>query len=638
MRPKHRSDFKISIICALPLEAQAVDAVFDEEYEGLGRHPGDTNIYTIGRIGNHNVVLAHMPGMGKSIASSTAASLRSSFIGIEVALVVGICGGVPRSPHKEILLGDVIISDALIQHDFGRQYPDGFEPKTSIKDSLGRPNKEIRALLSKLQIPRQLHKLGRETSEHLGVFQRKLGKKFLYPGADKDVLFEPSYRHKHYTIPNDGRCEICDRCEFKTDPICEIAQESSCQDIGCEGNIVYRERLSTKDPQLAIHIGTFASGDKVMKSGEDRDEIANKHHVIAFEMEGAGVWDNLPCIVIKSVCDYADSHKNKAWQHYAALTAASCMRAFLDGWETVAQEFQTSSLSAMARNVDDVETKQQQIRGSLQTTESSIMTDISKKKEYYASKLQSSISEINFTPSQVQSPVDSSILLTDIYMSSQVLTRLRKWWSSPNSELLWVQEQVDLDSQSSTGKGVLALAQKANIPVAAWQYRRKTDLRDNGESCDVLNQMLLSLIQQILQNLPSKFQSSTDFSVERFRKLDGSRESIEHAINLIHDLLPLGNKPLIVIMEGLHMIDREKNEHIQSGLRALLRSLQQSQDGIDTQGMPVKTLLITPGQTRFLIGEVKLANRCEVLQSRVGREGLQSSLFAKEMLAYGRQT
>ncbi|OCL06966.1 hypothetical protein AOQ84DRAFT_273248, partial [Glonium stellatum] len=67
-----------------------------------------------------------------------------------------------------------------------------------------------------------------------------------------------------------------------------------------------------------------------MKSGYHRDEIAAREKVIAFEMEGAGVWDNFSTIVIKGVCDYADSHKNKMWQRYAAATAAPCMKAFLE--------------------------------------------------------------------------------------------------------------------------------------------------------------------------------------------------------------------------------------------------------------------------------------------------------------------
>jgi len=67
----------------------------------------------------------------------------------------------------------------------------------------------------------------------------------------------------------------------------------------------------------------------VMKSGEDRDEITLREKVIGFEMEGTGVWDNFPCVVIKGVCDYADSHKNKKWQGYVAAAAIACMKAFL---------------------------------------------------------------------------------------------------------------------------------------------------------------------------------------------------------------------------------------------------------------------------------------------------------------------
>ncbi|KAJ4414026.1 hypothetical protein N0V85_003328 [Neurospora sp. IMI 360204] len=52
-------------------------------------------------------------------------------------------------------------------------------------------------------------------------------------------------------------------------------------------------------------------------------------------MEGAGVWEQLPCLVIKGVCDYADSHKGKGWQYYAAATAASVAKAVLDEYQGV---------------------------------------------------------------------------------------------------------------------------------------------------------------------------------------------------------------------------------------------------------------------------------------------------------------
>ncbi|OJJ51876.1 hypothetical protein ASPSYDRAFT_96073 [Aspergillus sydowii CBS 593.65] len=87
-----------------------------------------------------------------------------------------------------------------------------------------------------------------------------------------------------------------------------------------------------------MHIGTVASADTVMKSAQRRDEIARKEKILAFEMEGAGVWDNISCIIIKGVCGYADSHKSEAWQAYAAATGASAAKAFLEYWKPVNRE------------------------------------------------------------------------------------------------------------------------------------------------------------------------------------------------------------------------------------------------------------------------------------------------------------
>jgi nucleoside phosphorylase len=39
--------------------------------------------------------------------------------------------------------------------------------------------------------------------------------------------------------------------------------------------------------------------------------------------------NSFPCLVIRGICDYADSHKNKKWQGYAAATAAACAKELL---------------------------------------------------------------------------------------------------------------------------------------------------------------------------------------------------------------------------------------------------------------------------------------------------------------------
>ncbi len=47
-------------------------------------------------------------------------------------------------------------------------------------------------------------------------------------------------------------------------------------------------------------------------------------------MEAAGLMPDFPCIVVRGVCDYADSHKNKQWQGYAALAAALYVKELLE--------------------------------------------------------------------------------------------------------------------------------------------------------------------------------------------------------------------------------------------------------------------------------------------------------------------
>ena len=51
--------------------------------------------------------------------------------------------------------------------------------------------------------------------------------------------------------------------------------------------------------------------------------------VLCVEMEAAGLMDDFPCLVIRGICDYADSHKNKRWQPYAAATAAAYAKELL---------------------------------------------------------------------------------------------------------------------------------------------------------------------------------------------------------------------------------------------------------------------------------------------------------------------
>jgi nucleoside phosphorylase len=61
-----------------------------------------------------------------------------------------------------------------------------------------------------------------------------------------------------------------------------------------------------------------------MRDGCTRDTLSRElGGILCFEMEAAGLMNNFPCLVIRGICDYADSHKNKNWQTFAAGTAAA---------------------------------------------------------------------------------------------------------------------------------------------------------------------------------------------------------------------------------------------------------------------------------------------------------------------------
>lgn len=338
-RPTNRSQFTVAIFCALPLEADAVRDLFEEiwgEGETYGKAAGDANTYTLGKILHHNVVLVHMGGMGKGAASQASSSLLSSYPEIKLGLVVGICGGVPSYSGRkdDLILGDVMISDGIVQYDFGRQFPDTFSTREGV---VSRPPPSIRTMLAKLKGVHMQERVETTISETLkGSKDNPAFKQACYPGVDKDELYQSTYQHKHQDPP---ACKICDVSEGGgASRVCEEARTMTCQQLGCQkDSLVPRRRLqeaSAKNcvPNPKIHIGPIGSGDTVMKSGQHRDAISAQHNVIAFEMEASGVWDTLPCLVIKGVCDYADSHKNKHWQHYSAVTAAICMKAVLQEW------------------------------------------------------------------------------------------------------------------------------------------------------------------------------------------------------------------------------------------------------------------------------------------------------------------
>ena len=327
--PRNRDQFEIAVICALPIESNAVLCSLDELWYDApsiyGRAPGDPNQYAFGKSGRHPVVVVTLPGMGNVNSASAAAYLGMSFVSIRLALLVGICGAMPHGPSgEEIILGDVIVSEVLIRLDFGRQYPTEYRRKDTILDAPGKPDEEILGLLQHWKSQIMSHRLHAQMMQHLNKLMQHPHIETDYP-TSPDQLFDSSYIHRHHT-----GCWECGPTS-----VCTAALSTSCEELGCDhSRLVPRIRRSECNGEGAlnqkIHFGWIGTADTVMKSAWHRNQLAASEGIIAFEMEGAGVWDKFNCLIIKGVCDYADSHKNKKWQSYAAAVAAAAAKEVLN--------------------------------------------------------------------------------------------------------------------------------------------------------------------------------------------------------------------------------------------------------------------------------------------------------------------
>lgn len=104
--------YTVGWICALPEEYIAAQEFLDEEHDRPNFvSPNDANDYTLGKMGDHHIVIAVLPDgeYGTASAGSIATNMLNSFHNIRIGLMVGIGGGIPSKSH-DIRLGDVVVS------------------------------------------------------------------------------------------------------------------------------------------------------------------------------------------------------------------------------------------------------------------------------------------------------------------------------------------------------------------------------------------------------------------------------------------------------------------------------------------------------------------------------------------------
>lgn len=296
-------DYTVAIVCAIEFEMSAIRYMLDEEHQRLPSSHGDSNVYTLGKLCGHNVVLACLPGnQGKSAAAIVATNLDRTFPSIKWRFLAGIGGGVPSNEH-DIRLGDVVVSmpegqyGGVVQYDLGKDTDAGFK----LKGFLSAPPPQLRASVNNMKSD---HRVKDNKIEEFVTAMLQKGRGlnvYRRPPGDSDVLFHADYMHPF----DEPTCAACD-----------------------QARLVTRSPREYDGPE--IHYGLIASGDRVMRSAVQRSlHVRNVGDILCFEMEAAGLMTDSPYIVIRGISDYADSHKNDAWQLYAAAAAAACTKEFL---------------------------------------------------------------------------------------------------------------------------------------------------------------------------------------------------------------------------------------------------------------------------------------------------------------------
>ncbi|KAJ6076836.1 purine and uridine phosphorylase [Penicillium canescens] len=307
--------YHVGWIAALPLERTAALLMLDEEHRApanFEHSSNDPNSYTWGRIGEHNVVIASLKAGVYGIVSAaiTAQNMLSSFPNVRIGLLVAIGAGIARPDKgRDIRLGDVVVSQpsgangGVIQYDLVKARGTRFErrgflnkPPALLLNTLSKVQSE-HEIPGKSQVPEILDGVLKDCPE---LLKREGG--FFYQGFENDKLFKSTYGHVE-----GADCSKCDATEK-----------------------VKRSPRGSTTPE--IHYGTIASGDILMKDAALRDWVIEQLQLedcLCFEMEAAGLMNNFPCLVIRGICDYGDSHKNDRWQRYAAAAAAAYAKEFL---------------------------------------------------------------------------------------------------------------------------------------------------------------------------------------------------------------------------------------------------------------------------------------------------------------------
>ena len=285
------SDVTIGVITALPEECAAMRKMMCDPREISFPDKGAGHRFFLGEIrsskGKTHKVALSMCGQGNNMAAIRATNMLHHFSGIESIIMTGIAGGIPsyQSTDNAIRLGDIVVSNGVVQYDFVKNTPDGIKCRSNAQKPSAR-------LLEAVDVMKTLE-FDSITPWHDYIDSFALDKYFFKPDASTDQLYDL-----------DGNL-----CQHIEDP------------------------NRTKYPK--VFFAPIASSNALQKNAKERELLKQQFGTLAVEMEASGIADatweqQVGYLVVRGVCDYCDTHKNDIWHNYAALVAAAYTRALIE--------------------------------------------------------------------------------------------------------------------------------------------------------------------------------------------------------------------------------------------------------------------------------------------------------------------
>ncbi|KAJ2992504.1 hypothetical protein NUW58_g2149 [Xylaria curta] len=297
-----REDYTVGWLAMSYIDQAAAIAMLDETHSQLEMDPGNIRNYRYGEIGGHNIVITSLDweGCKATNAASIADDVYHTFPSLRMMFMVGVASGVPGD--VDVRLGDVVVGTSVIEYVGLSAYPDedsiGITGVSVIPPMLLRWGIQEMEALDEMD-PHQVPSIIRRTVHEIGQKNPHI-QQYSCRDSLQDLLFESTYKH---TKPGKA-CDECDRSHLV-------------------------ERTPREDDCPVIHYGRIGTSSTIVENAGLRDKLAQLKPALCLESGNGRAIDFFKALMVCSIGDYADSHKNPEWEQYAAATAAAYTKVYL---------------------------------------------------------------------------------------------------------------------------------------------------------------------------------------------------------------------------------------------------------------------------------------------------------------------